>query len=107
MTKLLTLMMILATGCGLDAQDDDALGSVEQDVASFLTVPQNYYYTVGGVTWFQDDFSGKWCTGATVQSAVYDYDTTCGWLGWRDSYHQYCDGHGAFWQNLYFHYHCP
>ena len=103
---------LAGTGCALDEAQPEGehLGTVKEELSGFLTTPRNYYYTSGGVTWFQDDYSGKWCTGAVAQAGVYDYSTTCSsyWVGWRDSsYHQYCDDKGAFWQNAYYHYHCP
>lgn len=107
MTRLLIVLSLLVTGCAVDGPDE-TFDTAEQEISGFVTAPSNYYYTTGGTTWFQDSYSGKWCTAATAQAAVWDYATTCNWTGWKDtSYHDYCDGHGGFWENNYYHYHCP
>jgi hypothetical protein len=106
--KQLALVLVLFAGCALDDSQDGELGSVEQAVTGFLTSPQNYYYYQAGVYWFEDSYSHKWCTNATAQIAVWDYNTSCNWDQWYDAtYHQYCDARGDFWQDKYYHYHCP
>ena len=107
--KLLALLVVsaLAAGCVLDSgPEDDATSSVEQDVSGFITSPANYFYYQGGVYWYQDSYSRKWCTNPTSQIATWDSGTACNWVAWYDTtYRQYCSN-GAFWQNKYYHYHC-
>ena len=106
MTRLLLVIALALTGC-VDAPDDPSLDWTEQAVTGFATAPQNYYYYQAGAYWFEDSYSGKWCTNAKAETATWDYGTACNWNQWYDtSYQQYCSA-GSFWQNKYYHYHCP